>query len=269
VAYLTDAEVLVFSDANTMLNAVAFREIVKHYADPAVGGVAGEKRVSASGQVPGEAEGVYWRLESMLKQLESDFHTVAGAAGELLSIRRSLYEAVPNDVLLDDLYISLQLCRKGSLMRYEPLAIATEGPSQSIADERIRRVRISAGAFQSLVLFRDLLNIGRYGRLSFQFISHRVMRWTVGPIALPLIFLLNILLASQGTLYIILLVIQVCFYLLALVGAFRVRNGKGGFIFMLPYYFSFMNFSILAGLKRYLTGAQSVTWEKSKRASFR
>lgn len=269
VASVNEADVLVFSDANTMLNASAFREIVRHYADPAVGGVAGEKRVAAAGKVPGEAEGLYWKLESMLKQLESDFHTVAGAAGELLSLRRSLYDPVPEHVLLDDLYISLHVCRKGGVMRYEPGAVATEGPSLSIGDERLRRVRIGAGAFQSLSLFRDLLSIPRYGKLSFQFISHRVLRWTVCPLALAIIFILNLALATHGSLYLTLLCLQCAFYLLALIGSIRVRNGKGGFIFMLPYYFTFMNFSILAGLKRYLSGAQSVKWEKSKRAALR
>ena len=269
VAAVPGAEILVFSDANTILNREAFREMVKHYADPKVGGVAGEKRIAADGVTPGKAEAIYWRYESVLKQLDSDFHTVVGAAGELFSLRRSLVRPVPEQVLLDDLYLSLQVCRAGSTVAYEPLAFATEAPSLTLEDEAKRRVRISAGAFQSLSIFRDLLSLPRYGKLSFQFISHRVLRWTVCPVALPLILLLNVLLLGQGQLYALLLGAQVIFYALALTGYRLVKHGEGGFIFLLPFYFTFMNLSILAGLKRYLSGTQPITWEKSGRAVLR
>lgn len=269
VAAVPFAEVLVFSDANTVLNRAAFRDMVKHYADPQVGGVAGEKRIAADGESPGRAEAMYWRYESVLKQLDSDFHTVVGAAGELFSLRSSLFRPVPQHVLLDDLYLSLQVCRAGARVAYEPNAFATEAPSLTMADEAMRRVRIGAGAFQSLSIFRDLLSLRRYGKLSFQFISHRVLRWTVCPLALPLIFLLNILLVGQGPLYLMLLYMQFTFYILAAIGAWLVRKGKGGFMFLLPFYFTFMNLSILAGLKRYLSGTQPVTWEKSGRAVLR
>src|SRR5579872_2109142 len=40
--------ILIFSDANTVLNAAAIRQIVRHYQDPGTGGVAGEKKVIPS-----------------------------------------------------------------------------------------------------------------------------------------------------------------------------------------------------------------------------
>jgi cellulose synthase/poly-beta-1,6-N-acetylglucosamine synthase-like glycosyltransferase len=264
-------DVLVFSDANAMLNPDALKHLVAHLQDPAVGGVAGEKRVMAQGLVPGKAEGIYWTYESRLKQLDADFHTVVGAAGELFAVRRELYESVPEEVLLDDLFISLQVCRKGFVMAYEPRALATEAPSLSIGDEQMRRVRIGAGAFQSLQYFKDLLNPFRYGKLSFQFFSHRVMRWLVCPFALPLIFLLNfwVLFHSDNSLYLILFIAQILFYLLSWVGASVARRQKGSGIFLLPFYFVFMNASLVAGLFRYLSGNQTVRWEKSKRAVLR
>jgi poly-beta-1,6-N-acetyl-D-glucosamine synthase len=271
VATVQDADILIFSDANTSINPDAFKRIVAHYQDPKVGGVAGEKRVIAHSDVPGKAESIYWRYESILKQLGSNFHTVVGAAGELFSVRRQLFVPVPEHVLLDDLFISLSVCKKGLLIRYEPHALASEAPSLSIDDERTRRIRISAGAFQALAMFRDLLNLLKYGKLSFQYISHRVLRWTICPVALPLIYLTNAYLMwiTSNPLYIILFIMQTVFYILAGIGALLVKKKKGGSIFLLPYYFVFMNYSILEGLKRYLSGTQSVRWEKSKRAVLR
>lgn len=271
VAAAGATDVLVFSDANAMLNPDALMHMVTHLQDPAVGGVAGEKRVMAQGLVPGKAEGIYWTYESWLKQLDAGFHTVVGAAGELFAIRRKFYEPVPEEVLLDDLFISLQVCRKGYVVAYEPRALAIEAPSLSIADEKMRRVRIGAGAFQSFQYFKDLLNPFRYGKLSFQFFSHRVMRWLVCPFALPLIFLVNLVLVCIGdnSLYLILFIAQVLFYLLSWIGAGVARRQKGSGLFLLPFYFVFMNANLVAGLFRYLSGNQTVRWEKSKRAVLR
>jgi poly-beta-1,6-N-acetyl-D-glucosamine synthase len=266
-----ETEILIFSDANAMINPDAFLKMVSHFQYPHIGGVAGEKKVVADDLVPGKAEGIYWKYESWLKQLDSDFHTVVGAAGELFAIRRTMFTPVPQNVLLDDLYLSLMVCQCGKRMAYEPQAFAAEGPSFSIADEWTRRVRIGAGAFQSLRLFYPLLNVFRYGKLSFQFFSHRVMRWLVCPFALLLIFLCNIVLVMQqiNPLYLSTLVLQVLFYLFAWMGYGVAKRQKGSGLFLLPFYFVFMNLGMIAGLYRYLSGNQTVRWEKSRRAVLR
>jgi poly-beta-1,6-N-acetyl-D-glucosamine synthase len=263
-----DVDILIFSDANTLLNKESFRYIIDHYRDPRVGGVSGEKKVISDGQVPGEGEGLYWKYESVLKKLDSDYYSVVGAAGELFSVRRELFEKVPENIVLDDFYISLNICRRGLMVRYEPRAFAMETPSFSLKDEKKRKVRISAGAFQSMVIMKDLLDITRYGRLAFQYVSHRVLRWAVCPFALPVILLLNItiVIGQGGVLYAVLLAAQVLFYTFALLGWLFSDSPKGRFkIFYVPYYFVFMNVSVWGGLLRYLNGAQSAMWEKARR----
>lgn len=271
VAFTGDAEILVFSDANAMVNRDAFLMLAAHFQDPGIGGVAGEKKVVARELIPGKAEGVYWKYESRLKQLDSNFYTVVGAAGELFAIRKSVFATIPQGVLLDDLYLSLMVCRQGKRMSYESRAFTTEGPSLSIADEWMRRVRIGAGAFQSLQLFYPLLNVFRFGRLSFQFFSHRVMRWLVCPFALILIFICNLLLVIQhnNPLYVSILILQILFYVMALIGYGVAKRQKGSGFFLLPFYFVFMNLGMIAGLFRYLSGNQTVRWEKSRRAVLR
>jgi poly-beta-1,6-N-acetyl-D-glucosamine synthase len=268
VDHATNVDVLVFSDANTLLNPSSFRFIMDHYRDPRVGGVSGEKKVISDGQVPGQGEGLYWRYESILKKLDSDFHSVVGAAGELFSIRRQLFEKVPENIILDDFYISLNICRRGLMVRYEPRAYAMETPSFSITDEKKRKLRISAGAFQSMVIMKDLLDISHYGKLSFQYISHRVLRWAVCPFALPLILMLNIAIVARGGgyMYQAILLAQLLFYTFSFIGWISAASPKGAFkIFYVPYYFVFMNVSVWGGLARYLNGAQSAMWEKARR----
>lgn len=266
---MVKTEYVIFSDANTFLNKEAVREILKHYSNPSVGAVAGEKKVVNPGAegAAGSGEGIYWKYESFLKKLDSEFYTVVGAAGELFSVKTALFEPTPGNVLLDDFIISLKICKKGYRVVYEPGAYATETPSESMKEEQKRKVRISAGGFQSMLMLKDLLNIFKYGKLSFQYISHRVLRWAVCPFLLPFLLITNVLLVknSSNPVYYFLLAAQIVFYLLAMLGwLFSLRNMKVKALYI-PYYFVFMNLALYSGLMRFLTNKQSVLWDKAKR----
>lgn len=261
--------IVVFSDANTLLNKDSIRNISRHYLSDMVGGVAGEKKImeSKNNSVAGSGEGLYWKYESALKQLDSDFFTVVGAAGELFSIRKELYEYVGQNIILDDFIISLNICKKGFKVVYEPNAFAIESPSMSIAEEQKRKIRISAGAFQSIVILKDLLNVFKYPKLSFQFISHRVLRWTLCPLFLPLILILNlfIVMGNSSYFYTVILALQILFYLSALLGLLLSKNKIKVKILYVPYYFVFLNISLYMGFFRYIRGGQSVLWDKASR----
>lgn len=259
----------IFCDANTLLNKEAVRNIIRHYNDPATGGVAGEKKVlyDEDSQASGAGEGLYWKYESTLKKLDAELYSVVGAAGELFSIRTQLYRPLPENVLLDDFIISLDICRKGYRIAYEPQAYASEAPTASMKEEQKRKIRISAGAFQSMLMLKDLLNVFKYPLLSFQYISHRVLRWTLCPLALPLLFLLNIVLAAcdPAPFYRLILAAQILFYLAAISGwLLSSRNIKVKALYV-PYYFFFLNLSLYLGFLRFKRGQQSVLWEKAAR----
>ncbi|MFS8083634.1 MAG: glycosyltransferase family 2 protein, partial [Ginsengibacter sp.] len=261
---------VVFCDANTFLNKECITLLANHYIDPKVGAVAGEKKVidpTEDQDIAGAGEGLYWKYESLLKKLDSEFYTVVGAAGELFSMRTDLYSPVEEFVLLDDFIISLRICKMGYRVLYEPKATAIESSSASLAEEKKRKVRIGAGGFQSIWMLRGLLNIFKYGNLSFQFISHRVLRWAVCPFVLPLIFISNLFICIYyGSLfYNTLYILQVVFYLAALAGYILSREKSKIKIFYVPFYFVFMNLCIYLGLAKFLRGKQSVLWDKAVR----
>jgi cellulose synthase/poly-beta-1,6-N-acetylglucosamine synthase-like glycosyltransferase len=261
--------IVVFCDANTALNPEALKLIVRHYQDPTVGGVAGEKRILSKDKdnASGSGEGLYWKYESFLKKKDAEVHSIVGAAGELFSIRTELFEEPAENMLIEDFYLSLRIAAKGYRFAYEPEAFASETASASVGEEWKRKVRISAGGFQAMYKLSYLLNPFRYGILTFQYVSHRVLRWTLAPLFLPLILLSSVYLAIQGFgFYQMMFVAQVAFYLLAALG-YALRDRKIGIKgFFVPYYFVVMNLSVYAGLVRLLRGRQSVVWEKAKRA---
>jgi cellulose synthase/poly-beta-1,6-N-acetylglucosamine synthase-like glycosyltransferase len=262
--------VVIFSDANTYLNREAIKNLVRHYQDEKVGGVAGEKRifVKKEDNASGSGEGLYWKYESFLKRKDAEVYSVVGAAGELFSVRTFLYEAPAENMIIEDFYLSIKIAMKGYRFMYEPDAYALENAAFSVAEEWKRKVRISAGGFQAITQLRALLNPLKYGLLSFQYISHRVLRWTLAPLFLPLILISNVILAAEGPfIYQVILLLQVIFYLFAGLGRLfqdQKISIKGFFV---PYYFSVMNLSVYAGFLRFVKGSQSILWEKAVRAS--
>ncbi|QMU27701.1 glycosyltransferase family 2 protein [Adhaeribacter radiodurans] len=261
--------IVVFTDANTMLNQEAIVKLVRHYQDEKVGAVAGEKRilVKEKDAAHGAGEGIYWKYESALKKWDSELYTVVGAAGELFSIRTKLFEPVPHDTLIEDFYMTLRIAQKGHKVRYEPEAYALEGPSASVGEELKRKIRIAAGGIQAVVRLSSLLNLAKYGLLSFQYISHRVLRWTLAPLALLMLLISNIVLVkiSYNPFFQLVLVLQLFFYLAALLGKICETRKLKIKAFFVPYYFLIMNYAVYLGFARFLKGSQSVLWEKAKR----
>ena len=260
---------VIFTDANTMLNKGAIKEIIRQFSDPRVGCVAGEKRVEIQAEQGATAgEGIYWKYESALKRLDYRLYSAVGAAGELFAIRTSLFEQMPPDTLLDDFILSLRIAMKGYKIAYSKEAYALEGASLNMREEEKRKVRISAGGLQSVWRLRGLLNMFRYGILSFQYISHRVLRWTLTPVVLFALLPLNLLLACTGhTLYTVILAQQLAFYLLGYLGyKMEKRNIRNKLLFI-PYYFLFMNINVIRGYSYLAKHKGTGAWEKAKRGA--
>lgn len=258
---------VVFCDANTYLNSAAIKKIVVHYNDPKTAAVAGEKKIADAADAAGAGEGIYWKYESTLKKLDARFYSIVGAAGELFSMRTTLYTPIEKSVILDDFAVSMRLCLRGYRVAYEPEAYAVETASMNIKEEQKRKIRNCAGGIQAVMLLPKAWNFFKYGRLSFLYISHRAFRWIAAPWLLPIIFILNIVLVAShsGLIYTLFLATQIIFYFAALAGWIMARMNLKIKAFYVPYYFTFMNGSMYLGLLRILRSQQSGIWEKAVR----
>lgn len=252
-----DTEIVMMTDANTMLNPEAVREVARLMQDPKVGCVSGEKKVMArsDSDEAAQGEGLYWKYESTLKRLDSELYSAMGAAGELCVIRRQLMTDIPDDTLLDDFIISMEIVKKGYKIAYTSNAYAMEYGSANLHEESKRKRRIAAGGLQSCWRLRSLMNPLRHPVVAFQFVSHRVLRWTITPVCLFALVPLNTLLvlSGEGIVYTIIWILQILFYASAAAG---VRISK---------YFIFMNLNVFRGMA-YLFNNSTGMWEKAKRA---
>jgi cellulose synthase/poly-beta-1,6-N-acetylglucosamine synthase-like glycosyltransferase len=259
-----------FTDANTMINSGALREIARQFKDPTVGCVAGEKRVTArkAGEAAAEGEGLYWRYESTLKRWDSELYSAMGAAGELYAIDPTLIREVPDEALLDDFMMSMYVVDEGHRIAYTPDAYAQEYGSANIFEESKRKRRIAAGGLQSIWWLRRMLNPRRQPLVTFQYVSHRVLRWSVTPVALVILLLVNIALVAMEpcTFYTIALCLQFIFYTTSIIGWILDYYGKENKLPRIIYYFVFMNINVFRGMAYLRTHGKSGTWEKAKRS---
>lgn len=259
-----------FTDANTMLNPGAMKEIARQFMDPTVGCVSGEKRVMAKkdGDMAAEGEGLYWRYESTLKRWDSELYSTMGAAGELYAIDPTLVREVPDEALLDDFMMSMYVVEAGKRIAYAPDAYAQEYGSANIFEESKRKRRIAAGGLQSIWWLRRMLNPMRQPLVTFQYVSHRVLRWSVTPVAMIILLITNGLLSIMGAglFYDIILILQILFYTMALIGWLSSRYGLENKVLYTIYYFVFMNINVFRGMAYLRTHGKSGAWEKAKRS---
>ena len=259
-----------FTDANTMLNAGALKEIARQFMDPTVGCVSGEKRVVAKkdGDMAAKGEGLYWKYESTLKRWDSELYSTMGAAGELYAMDPTLVKEVPDEALLDDFMMSMYVVQAGKRIAYAPDAYAQEYGSANIFEESKRKRRIAAGGLQSIWWLRSMLNPLHQPLVTFQYVSHRVLRWSITPVAMIILFAVNIILVLMGAdlFYSIFLALQFLFYLIALIGWISSRYGHKNKILYTIYYFVFMNINVFRGMAYLRTHGKSGAWEKAKRS---
>ncbi|RZK44473.1 MAG: glycosyltransferase, partial [Hymenobacter sp.] len=261
-----DTPFVVFTDANTTLNPEAVRELVKHYQDPKVGAVSGEKKITTPDSAPGAGEGLYWKYESFLKRCDSRIYSLMGAAGELVSFRSALFAPLEPDTILDDFVQSLRIVQQGYRVVYEPLAYASESASASLPEEMERKIRICAGGWQSMSRLTALLNPLRQPVVSFLYISHRVLRWSLTPLALALLLPLSLGLAvALGGIYWVLLAGQVLFYGAAWRGWRAGGAGHTHPLLVVSLFFSMMNVAVFLGFRRWVRKAQPAAWAKASR----
>jgi len=261
LAERTSAEILVFTDANTMLEHDCIRNLVRHFADAEVGAVSGEEiRLRREG-AESSAELLYWRYESALKLLESRLNCALGANGALYAVRRALFHPRKHSVV-EDFQIPLEIRSKGHRVVYDPEAAGSEDLPATLAAQFERRARIAAGSFQTLFANPQFLSPLK-GLPTFAYLSHKVLRW-ITPALLLITLFCNFLLSTRPF-YAGLLVAQSLFYAAAIVGYWRKTHGGHAGLCSLPFYFCAINLPLLVGMFRYFAGRQNMAWKVTPR----
>jgi cellulose synthase/poly-beta-1,6-N-acetylglucosamine synthase-like glycosyltransferase len=257
---ITSGEILLFSDATTMYQPDVARKIVRPFADPTVGCVAGQLiYVDRKATVVGDGCTSYWGYEKMIKESESVVCSLIGVSGCLYAVRRSCHQKLAND-MIDDFVIATEIRLQGLRTVYEPAAISTEDTNKQGPDEFRMRVRVIQQTFSALHRYSEVLSLGKHGLYAFQMISHKVLRYLV-PVFLLLILLANGMLLHEQLIYSVSFFAQVACYLLAALGWAGDKLGLKLGSFALPYYFILANTAIVMAFVKFMRGESRVVWQ--------
>jgi len=252
-------EIVVFTDARQQIEPDAIRVLVENFADPEIGCASGE--LMLGDPETGEAEqgmGVYWRIEKAVRELESAVGSVVGATGAIYGVRRKLLVNVPDEAILDDVYIPMHVVRRGARVIFDPRARAWDSPDQGTAQEFTRKVRTLSGNYQLLQLAPWLLTSAN--PLRFQFVSHKVLRLVV-PFALLATLLASFL--TPGVFYRGAVILQLAFYTLSFLGlAHFLRRGPLARVADAARTFVLLNTAAAVAFANFAAG-RKVAWERS------
>jgi cellulose synthase/poly-beta-1,6-N-acetylglucosamine synthase-like glycosyltransferase len=263
-------EILVFSDANSMYAPDALRALVRPFADPAVGGVAGDQRYlgdSGTGAIAA-GEQRYWNLDRVLKDAESRAGNVISATGAIYAVRRSLFRQVVPGVT-DDFYTSTGVIAQRFRLVFAPDAVAFEPVARTAELEFGRKVRVMTRGLRGVVLRRELLNPRRHGFYAVQLFTHKLLRRTM-VFPLGALAVTSPLLWRRGRLYRAATLAQVVLYGLGGAGILLADKPLGRRkAFMLPAFFCFVNAAALRATWNVVRGRQIDRWEPQRHAAGR
>jgi cellulose synthase/poly-beta-1,6-N-acetylglucosamine synthase-like glycosyltransferase len=245
--------VLVFSDANSMYDHQAVRELVANFTDENVGVVCGELRYIAE---PGKQERLYWKMEVLLKQLESKIGSCLGVNGAMYAIPKHLFVPL-QDHLQSDLIEPFLVYKKGYRVVYDSTAFCTEqAESNHVGFHRKRR--IMHGAFLSFWELVPFLNVFRYRWYSITLLSHKVLRW-LSSFFLMVLFISSASLTHHPVIGMF-FVLQCMFLFMALAGTFMQAKP-----FSIAYYMMVTQVASLAAIADTLSGKKRSTWDTTRK----
>jgi hypothetical protein len=252
-------EIVVFADARQRFDRMAVRALVANFADPGVGVVSGHLIMTAGSdaEIGGEGAAMYWQYEKLIRSTESRGGSTVGATGAIYAIRRSLFEPLPVDTILDDVLIPVRIARRGYQVVFEPAAKAFDLAPPTAHGELVRKVRTIGGTFQLFARERWLLN-PRLNPLWFETVSHKALRLAL-PILLAALFVSNLALLDWWP-YQVTMACQAAFYAAAIAGCGH-RSGRA-LILKLPYTMCLLSWATVVGFVRFVTDHQHVTWDR-------
>lgn len=262
-------EVLVFSDANTMLRRGALAMIARNFADPDVGGVVGNTsyEVVDGGESTDRGEDLYWRYDSWLKRMETRTGSTVSAHGGLYAVRRDLFRPVEDPAVTDDFAISTAVVEQGKRLVFEPRAIASERPTGRGDAEFRRRVRLMTRGLRSVMLRRSLLDPFRFGYYSVALASRKVLR-RVLPLGFPLVLGSSVALAPESAFYALVAGGQLVLLALAALGwtLRRAAAGRSALLYV-PLYFCLANLASVVALWNVARGSRIERWTPQRHAA--
>jgi poly-beta-1,6-N-acetyl-D-glucosamine synthase len=250
---LAQGDIVVFTDARQHIEPGALRLLLENFADPQVGCVSGELMLGdpQTGETR-EGLGIYWRVEKRIRELEAVSGSVVGATGSLYAIRRNLLVPLPPETILDDVYLPMQVVRRGFRVVFDARARAWDSADLESGQEFARKVRTLSGNYQLLQLAPWLLTSAN--PIRFEFVSHKLLRLVV-PFALAGILVASLVL--RAPVYRLALALQVAFYGLSFLAIAQLKRGPVARLADAAFTFVVLNTAAVVAFANFVSGRKA------------
>jgi cellulose synthase/poly-beta-1,6-N-acetylglucosamine synthase-like glycosyltransferase len=260
---LAKGEIIIFSDANSIYDKDALKEIVANFADAAVGYVTGKMvYTNPDGSTIGDGCSAYMKYENFLRTWETNIGSIVGVDGGIDAVRKKLYKPMNPDQL-PDFVLPLSVSEQGFRVVYEPAALLREEALQTSEDEYRMRVRVSLRALWALSDKRSMLFTTKNFLYAWQILSHKILRYLCFVFML-MAFVSNLVMFKYGIVYRVFFFLQLFVYLLAAISHLLERRGINSKIAYLSYYFTLINFAAGHAFVKFLMGKKQVLWNPRK-----
>jgi cellulose synthase/poly-beta-1,6-N-acetylglucosamine synthase-like glycosyltransferase len=255
-------DIILFTDANALLEPDVLQRMLPHFTDPQVGCVTGNRTCAATDSPATDGEGLYWRYENWIRRSESQIDSCLGGYGQILAARRPLVRQIPG--ASDDFHVPMQiLVSTGKRVVFEPHAIARIPAAATLGQELERKIRSHVSLFHDSYYLRDGLKPWK-STVWWQFWSHHVLRLFV-PYALLMALLSSAFLWRAAALYRVITIGQCVFYMAAATGYLLTHWGIRMRIVYIPFYFVFANLAVFLAWVRWARGKHQYAWQRTER----
>ncbi len=252
-------EILVFTDAASYLPQNALKCLLSNFADERIGCVAGKMQfVDTDINLTTQSQGLYWRYEVAIREMESNLGSLIGVDGPLYAVRRKNYIELEHNII-SDLITPLLVLEQGKKVILEPEAIVKEDPTIKTGDEFRTRRRITLRGLIGVFSHKNILNPFKHPVLSIQIVLHKLLRWFVGPLVL-LNGLASIILAFKYMFFKVYMMVYLLFFILAGLGWLTEKLNIKIRILAIPYYFTLVNLAATMGIVDFFKKKQAVSW---------
>jgi len=260
VAKNIKSEITVFSDANSIFEKNAIRELISYFTDDDIVYVCGKlSYVNESENRTASSEGLYWRIELETRKRESDLQTITAGNGAIYAVRTKMYRDI-KPIQCHDSQWPIEYGLDGKRCLYNPDAIAYEKAGETDSDEFKRKVRMNREILGHILPSLKILNVIKYKWFSFFYLGHRTARYLLW-LAHPLLFISSLFLSKKYKSMNIILIFQVIVYIFAFVG----KTSRSGMkVFKIPYYYCMTVVAQVVGIKNIIFRKTSATWDKAE-----
>ncbi len=254
-------EILIFTDAASFLPMNALKKMVRNFADDRVGSVAGRLQfISKDTNITTQSQGIYWRYEIKIREMESQLGRLIGVDGPLYAVTKDCYIPLQAHII-SDLMTPLLVLEQGKMVILESDALVEEESTQKGSQEFTTRRRITLRGLVGIFSHPEVINPLKQPLLSLQIFTHKILRWFVGPLVIINTMALCALLFYDNTFIKWLMPLYILFFLAAALGWYCDRIGRKVKFLTIPYYFCLVNFAATCGIIDFFKKKQAVTWE--------